>query len=159
MKNNYIKALILVATATLVFIADLLTKYYILDTFGTKLNFITVTKFLNIVYVNNYGISFGLLSNPENSKWMFIILSATLICVLLAWYIRSSSKLILLSLAMIIGGALGNLYDRLLFGSVLDFIDFHYATLHYPAFNVADSFIVIGVILLIATPSEKVETT
>ncbi|MFI4983672.1 MAG: signal peptidase II [Rickettsiales bacterium] len=154
--NASLKLLLLIAVSVTVFITDLFSKDFILDQFSANLHFFEVSTILNIVLVKNYGISFGIMNDPHYSKWLFILFSSVLLLVLLAWYYKSASKPILLGLAMIIGGACGNLYDRLIYGAVIDFIDFHYATLHYPAFNIADSFIVIGVIILLFSPAEKV---
>lgn len=153
--NKYFKLLILIGVASSVFIADLLSKNVILDLFSDDLNAIIVMPILNFVLVKNYGISFGFMNDPQNSKWIFITFTYTLLFVLLAWYAKSSVKQTLFGLAMVIGGACGNLYDRVVHGAVIDFIDFHYSTLHYPAFNIADSFILIGVIVLIFAPLEK----
>jgi signal peptidase II len=105
-----------------------------------------VTKFLNIIMVWNKGISFGFFSNYNFSPVFFIIIA--LIVVGLVLVIMRNMHYILQG--MIIGGAIGNIIDRILFGSVFDFIDFHIGNWHYPAFNIADSMIVCSMIIIVA---------
>lgn len=109
-----------------------------------------VTDWFNIVFTWNPGASFSLFrSLGEFSPW--IIVGATgVIIALLVWYLfRRAGGAEKLPIAFIIGGALGNLIDRIRFGAVIDFLDFHIKTAHWPAFNVADMFIVIGVAIYI----------
>jgi len=109
-----------------------------------------VTSFFNIVMVWNQGVSFGMFSN--NSDYGPIALSALSIVIAIifaVWMLRSQSKLQCLAIGFVIAGALGNVIDRLRFGAVIDFLDFHAFGYHWPAFNVADSGICIGVFLLI----------
>lgn len=111
---------------------------------------IKVLPFFNLVMVWNKGISFGLFN--ESSAWGAIILIALSLAItglFVLWLVKSSAHLQNIALALVIGGALGNVIDRFRFGAVIDFLDFHIAGLHWPAFNVSDSCIVIGVLLLI----------
>jgi signal peptidase II len=110
---------------------------------------IEVTGFFDLVMVWNYGISFGLFSDGK-SPFIFIGVSAVIMAILLNWLIKTPSLFIASALGLILGGAAGNVIDRLRFGAVADFFDFHLGIYHWPAFNIADSCIFIGVVLLFA---------
>lgn len=147
----------LVLTLFLVILFDQLCKYYIYSMLS-KLNFaengsdnlsLVVTSFLNIVIVWNYGIGLGFFNNIAQNQLFFIILSLFVILMLTIWYRNVKEVKICYTLGLIIGGAISNILDRVNFGAVLDFIDFHAMGYHYPAFNVADIFIVLGACLLI----------
>ena len=104
----------------------------------------------DIVLVWNKGISFGFLSSHSSwTKWALVALAGVLVMVLINWLSRAENKLQAAGLGLLIGGAVGNIVDRLTYGAVLDFISVHYQQYYFPAFNAADSFITIGVILLI----------
>lgn len=131
-----------------VFLLDQLTKYLVCH-FSSLLPF-SATSFFNIVFTQNRGMSFGLFNN--SSSIIFYLVTGVVITLcgyLFYWLWKEKNKLIRLGLSAIIGGALGNLYDRFLRGGVVDFLDFHIESFHWPAFNVADSFIFIGVIVLL----------
>lgn len=121
----------------------------------------TLAPFLNFVMVWNKGISFGMF-DVESAALPLIFMGVALIVsvALLAWALHARRPLITVSTALIIGGALGNSIDRLRFRAVADFIDFHIGDRHWPAFNVADSCIVAGAVLLMAdallTKNDKV---
>lgn len=110
---------------------------------------IEILPFFNLVTVWNYGISFGMFNNgsPAGSI-IFVGLALVIIVALLVWLRSVTSPLVAAALGMVIGGAIGNVIDRLRFGAVFDFLDFHVAGWHWPAFNVADSAICVGVVLL-----------
>ncbi|NCO04154.1 MAG: signal peptidase II [Alphaproteobacteria bacterium] len=108
---------------------------------------ITVFPFFNLSMVWNHGISFGLF---QSDTPYFLIGLALLISVIFAvWLWRSTAWTQAIALSMVIGGALGNVIDRFHFGAVADFFDFHIMGWHYPAFNMADSFITIGIAILV----------
>lgn len=110
-----------------------------------------ITSFFNLVYVMNSGAAFSFLAGAGGwQKWFFVVLAIS-VCTWLIFMLRQSTTERLLSsaLALILGGAIGNLIDRLRFDAVVDFLDFHYAGHHFPAFNVADSAISVGVALLL----------
>jgi len=114
---------------------------------------------LNLVLVWNHGISFGMMGESPHMAMFFIALSLIIALLLLLWLAMSQQKIIAASLALIIGGALGNVADRLRFDAVVDFIDFHLGSHHWPAFNVADSCIVIGAgILMLLSLLHKEDT-
>ncbi len=112
---------------------------------------INATSFFNLVMVWNRGASFGLLNDESGAVSPYIMIGIALVisAVFLVWLWRTQSWMQGIALAFVIGGALGNVIDRARFGAVIDFLDFHIMGLHWPAFNVADSAIVIGIGLLI----------
>ena len=107
-------------------------------------------QYLSFVYVQNNGISFGLFDNFANGKMIFAILQASIAFVLLFFMIKAQYFHLTIAFSLIIGGAFGNVIDRLQNGAVTDFIDFHIAGYHWPAFNLADSAIFLGVMILLA---------
>jgi signal peptidase II len=112
---------------------------------------IEVLPFLNIVEVWNLGVSFGLLaSNSSLGRWFLIVLALVITGFLLAWLWRLTELWPAMAIGLVIGGALGNVLDRLWLGAVYDFIDLHITGYHWPAFNLADSAITIGVVILVA---------
>lgn len=138
---------LVVATAT--FVLDQLSKWVILELVMDPPRIIPVLPFFNLVLVHNRGVSFGLFGNE--SQWGPYVLSALAVAVsvaLIMWARRAESRMLAAALGAIVGGAIGNVVDRLRFGAVVDFLDFHLPGTglpHWPAFNVADSAIVIGV--------------
>ena len=105
-----------------------------------------VTPFFNIVSVWNFGVSFGMFRS--DTPYLLIGLAAIISVLFGIWLTRAENKAQVIALGMAIGGAVGNVIDRLRFGAVADFLDFHAFGWHYPAFNVADSCITLGIALL-----------
>ena len=138
------------AVAAAIIAADRLTKLAMLEAFapGERLE---VTGFFNLVLVFNKGAAFSFLAGA--SGWqtpVFATISTVAAVVISVLIVRhSGNRLLCTALALMLGGALGNLWDRLEWGHVVDFLDFHAAGWHWPAFNVADSAITIGAVLLI----------
>ena len=138
------------AVAAAIVAADRVTKLVMLEAFapGERLQ---VTGFFNLVLVFNKGAAFSFLAGA--SGWqtpVFATISTVAAVVITVLIVRhSGNRLLCAALALILGGALGNLWDRLEWGHVVDFLDFHAAGWHWPAFNVADSAITIGAVLLI----------
>ncbi len=136
--------------ALILLIADQFTKVLILGYY--QLGDATfVTSFFNIVRVHNSGAAFSFLASASGwQRWFFTILGIAAALFIL-WMLKSHSgqKLVSFALACILGGAVGNVIDRMMHGYVVDFLDFHYAGWHFPAFNIADSAITIGAICLI----------
>ena len=138
-------------------VLDQLTKLWIVKHFEFR-DSVFVTSFFNIVRVHNEGAAFSFLANAGGwQRWFFTILAIAAI-VLISNMLRTSlaNKRLSLALTLILSGAIGNLIDRVSYGYVVDFLDFHHATLdflfyagHFPAFNVADSAITVGAIVLI----------
>ena len=113
---------------------------------------VAVMPFFNIVLVYNTGAAFSFLADASGwQRWFFLSLSIVISIVLLIWLgrLRSDQRLQAVALALILSGAIGNLVDRAIYGHVIDFLDVYYGQWHWPAFNVADSAITIGAILLI----------
>jgi signal peptidase II len=138
------------AFAGLVLVADQISKWWIVDHVMVRPQVIEVTPFFNIVMTWNRGVTFGMLaSDGETTRWLLIGVSLAVVGVLLVWLARTAARLPAFALAAVIGGALGNVIDRLNYGKVADFLDFHLAGWHWPAFNLADSAIVCGVVLLL----------
>lgn len=108
---------------------------------------IEVTGFFNLVMVWNHGISFGMLAD-ERQPLILILLALAIVAVLLRWLAKENNRWLAIGIGFVIGGAMGNVIDRVRFGAVADFFDFHVMGAHWPAFNVADSAIFMGVVVL-----------
>ena len=136
--------------AALIVVADQLAKWAVLGAFapGERL---TLTGFFNLVLVFNKGAAFSFLAGaPGWQTPLFVAVAAVAIVVVSVLLVRSPGDSVMRAgLALILGGALGNLIDRLRYGQVVDFLDFHLSGWHWPAFNVADSAITIGVLCLL----------
>ncbi|GGD66463.1 signal peptidase II [Lacimicrobium alkaliphilum] len=134
-----------------VLVVDQLTKVWVLS--GMELyQSIAVMPFFNLTYVHNYGAAFSFLSDAGGwQRWFFTAIALTVSILILVWLKQTKREQVLLPCAFscILGGALGNLYDRLVYGYVVDFLDFYVGNWHWPAFNIADSAIFIGAALLI----------
>ena len=136
--------------AGLVIVFDQISKYYVLHHFLGFNSYIQFGDYFNVVRAWNTGVSFSMFNNYGNIG--AYILSAVAIAVVIAlfvWLRTEKSKLVQVALGMIMGGAIGNVIDRLRLGAVFDFLDVHIGEHHWPAFNVADSFICIGAGLII----------
>lgn len=138
-------------TAVLVLGADQLTKWWALSVMHVNEHAaIVVTSFFNLVLVHNRGVSFGMLSTSSAiMPWVLKALALGIMAVLVRWLHRSTNRLTALALGLVLGGAAGNVIDRARLGAVVDFLDFHLAGYHWPAFNVADAAICCGVLLLL----------
>ena len=111
---------------------------------------VEVTSFFNLVTVWNFGVSFGMFNRgSDEAAWVFATIAAAITAVLVVWLRRAPNLLVTVALGSVIGGAVGNVIDRLRFGAVFDFLDVHAAGWHWPAFNVADAAIAVGVGLLL----------
>lgn len=138
------------ALAAAVILLDQVTKWAVLENFvyGERRE---ITGFSNLVLVYNKGAAFSMFASADGWQTPLLILFAIVAAGIVSYLIvRNREKRVLcLGLALILGGALGNLIDRLRFGHVVDFLDFHAMGWHWPAFNVADSGITVGALLLI----------
>lgn len=113
---------------------------------------INVMPFFNLTYVHNMGAAFSFLSEAGGwQRWFFAALAIIMSTIMTIWLTRlkENETLLAVALSLILGGAIGNLIDRLFYGYVIDFLDVYYQTWHWPAFNIADSAITIGVTLML----------
>lgn len=132
------------------FVADQLSKFYIFKFVIENGSPYKVCDYFNIVSAFNKGVSFSMFDNGGNAGRIFLIVFALgVVAFLLHWMKTEISRFVQVSLGLIIGGALGNVADRLRMGAVYDFLDFHYGAYHWPAFNLADTFICVGACLVI----------
>ena len=138
-ENFYFLTIILIT-----FFLDRFSKIFVLDNFSEETFF--VNRFLNIDLVWNTGIGFGFFSTDSEILYMMISLLIFLVIIFLIYLSFSSSKIDKLVFSFIIGGALGNFYDRINLMAVPDFIDLHYNSFHWFTFNVADIFITLGIL-------------
>jgi signal peptidase II len=145
-KQFYINLLIIIT----IFIIDRVSKAYViyLDKFNQGYELFT-SKFLNIFLIWNKGIAFGFFSFDQGYFYKLITLIITIVVFIIFIMMMRNNGLKKYSLLLILGGSLGNLYDRILYAGVPDFIDFHIGELHWFIFNIADIFITLGVIFMI----------
>lgn len=139
------------AIAAFALFADQLNKYWMIEIYGiAERGRVAVSAFLDLVMVWNPGISYGLLpQDSDTGRIALMALSAAAICALFLWMSNATSRLVAISLGLILGGALGNLIDRFMHGAVADFFSFHYASYYWYVFNLADVAITVGVIGLV----------
>lgn len=136
--------------ALLIAIVDQASKWLILLVVMQPPRQIVVAPFFNLVLVYNTGISFGMFTgSPEGTRWILIGAALVIVALLLIWLRSVESRIVAGGIALVVGGALSNVLDRFIHPGVVDFLDFHLAGMHWPAFNVADSAIVVGVALLL----------
>lgn len=135
----------------LVALCDQLSKWWLVNDLMQPPRMVPVTPFLNFVLVHNKGVTFGLLNNL-NHHFMPYILSGVALIILFflgRWVWLTRSMPVAVGLGMVMGGAIGNLLDRIRDGAVIDFLDFYYQNYHWYAFNIADAGIVVGISLLL----------
>lgn len=158
MKNFLCRFFLIIGIASVIVGIDAFSKCEVMKFFSnSETTVYPLTSFLNLVLVKNHGISFGTFNNSETSQLYLIVLTSLIIAVFFAWGLRTQDSRLLFPIALVMGGAFGNVIDRIAYGAVIDFIDFHYGTLHYPAFNFADSCIFLGVVAIIFIPTKKEE--
>ena len=143
-KNFLIKCLLIFS----IFFVDQISKYYIINIFNFQNDTVYVTNFLNFQLIWNEGIAFGLLSF-DNSIYYNSITLIIIIVILILFFLIKNDDQYSYFYSMIVGGALGNLIDRIRHSSVPDFIDFHISNFHWFVFNIADIFVSLGVFCLI----------
>lgn len=113
------------------------------------LHYIKITSFFNIVKVWNSGVSFGMFNDLQYGRFIFAVIVAIIAIIMLIWLYKNNNKIVSYAISFIIGGAFGNLIDRVTNSAVADFLDFHLFGYHWPAFNLADSAVFVGVAILI----------
>jgi signal peptidase II len=148
-KRNYH---LMVWPALAVVLLDQLSKLAILHTLRVYESVPVLKGLLNLVHIRNRGMAFGIMNRQDVNLLFYFLLAATIgaVILLVFWFFRLKQAAIrtILGLSLILGGALGNLIDRLRFGEVIDFVDFYVGPYHWPAFNVADSAITVGTFLV-----------
>lgn len=150
---------IILSWAALVTLLDQSSKWLVNDAVPYYES-IRVTSFFNLVHVRNYGAAFGVFNDPEGTWQFWFFLASTILAAGIIYFVakgaRATDKSLFTGLGLILGGAVGNLIDRVRFNSVVDFLDFHWAGFHWPAFNVADIAICVGVglaiLVIVMTP-------
>ena len=145
-KNFFINFFLII----FIFFLDRISKFYVISQSEKNLSVdLFTSKFLNISLIWNEGIAFGLLSFDESHFYNFLTILILIIIIVIFFMMLKNKGLKKYSFLMILGGALGNLYDRIFFKAVPDFIDFHIGNFHWFIFNVSDIFISLGVLFLI----------
>ncbi len=139
------------AVAAAVALLDQLSKWWIVERVMDPPRALEVTGFFNLMLIYNRGVSFGLLdSEAALVPWLLSGLAVAIVIGLLVWLRHVEGRWPGVAVGLIVGGAVGNVVDRLRLGAVIDFLDLHWADFHWPAFNLADSAITLGVALLLA---------
>jgi signal peptidase II len=152
------------ALAALIFVADQVTKWWVVNPLGLDVDGeqIALTSFFSLTRTSNYGVSMGfLIAETDTARWALVGLTAAIALVVLVWMLREKLLGEIVALALILGGALGNIVDRIAYGHVVDFAHFHLGTWSFYIFNVADAAITIGVAIVLARSfliREKPET-
>ena len=145
------RAAVWLLLSALVVLADQVSKSYITSHYG-EFEFTTVLPILDITRMHNVGAAFSFLATASGwQRWLFIVLAVTVSIGIVVWLYRMprSHGLLACGLALVLGGAIGNVIDRVRLGAVVDFIHFHWDRAYFPAFNVADSAITVGAALLL----------
>lgn len=140
------------SAAAAIFVADQLLKWIVAGPLALEtVRQITLLPFFDLTWVENYGVSMGFLTaGSQLERWLLVGLTATIATVVLVWMWREKNRPDTIALGLVLGGALGNIVDRVRFGYVVDFLDLHIGDWHpFLVFNVADAAITIGVLLLV----------
>lgn len=147
-------------TAIIVFVLDQVSKYWIVEAMDLKTvrSIDVFPPYLNFRMAWNHGINFGLFDFGDNGRWVLIALSVAIVAFVIMWARKSTSSLVLIGAGILVGGALGNVYDRLVYGAVADFLNMSCCGIQNPfAFNVADIAIFVGAGFLIIWGDTKQE--
>ena len=143
-RNTYL----LIVPALAVILLDQISKYIVLRTIALHESIPVIGGFFSLVHTRNRGMAFGLMNRPGSDFSFYFLVAATMAAVLLLlfWFtkLKDEERRLIFGLSLILGGAIGNLIDRLRLREVIDFLDLHLGTYHWPAFNVADSAITVG---------------
>ncbi len=134
----------------LIIVLDQLTKWWVSHALELY-QAVSVTSFFNIILAHNMGAAFSFLADAGGwQRWLFTGVSISVSAVLVYWLftLPKKDKMLAFALSMVIGGAVGNLIDRIVYGYVVDFLDFYWKNSHFPAFNIADSAITLGAMIL-----------
>jgi signal peptidase II len=137
--------------AVAIFILDQIVKFWIIEEVELQgRGYVDVLPFFNLTWVENRGVSMGMLTaDGDLGRWLLVALTAAISAGVAVWLWRERSRLDVTALGLVLGGALGNIVDRIRFGYVVDFLHFFWGEWHFYVFNVADAAITVGVILLL----------
>ena len=137
--------------AALVLILDQISKYWVLEIIHLpERGGIDVWPFFRLTFVGNIGVSMGMLqADSDLGRWLLTFITAGIALAVALWLRREKNPVDVAALGLVLGGAIGNVIDRLVHGYVVDFLDFHWAGWHFPAFNAADSAITLGAACLL----------
>ncbi|MFC1819904.1 signal peptidase II [Thermodesulfobacteriota bacterium] len=134
--------------ALVVVLLDQISKLMVTNTITYHESIPVINGFFNLVHVRNRGMAFGLMNRPDAGVVFYILVAATIMAILLLIYwftrLKNEDRMLILGLSLILGGAVGNLIDRIRLMEVIDFLDFYIGAYHWPAFNLADSAITVG---------------
>jgi len=143
-KNVYLLTL----PALAVILLDQISKFIVLRTIAFHESIPIISGFFSLVHTRNRGMAFGLMNRPGSDFGFYFLVAATIgaVVLLLFWFtkLKDEEKRLIFGISLILGGAVGNLIDRLRLREVIDFLDFHIGAYHWPAFNLADSAITVG---------------
>ena len=142
-KNN----ILIITTFFLIIFFDQLTKILVIKNFQLYES-LSILPFFNLTFIVNYGFAFGFLNNPSLNQIIVILVIFSIIAYFLYLLIKTQDQFFRFSLILVLSGAVGNFIDRVLHGFVIDFIDIYLGSYHWPAFNLADSSITLGFILI-----------
>jgi len=142
-KNN----ISIITTFFLIIFFDQLTKILVIKNFQLYES-LSILPFFNLTFIVNYGFAFGFLNNPSLNQIIVILIIFSIIAYFLYLLIKTQDQFFRFSLILVLSGAVGNFIDRVLHGFVIDFIDIYLGSYHWPAFNLADSSITLGFILI-----------
>lgn len=134
--------------ASVIIAVDQVSKMYLIDLMARYPHGIEVTSFFNLVMVWNRGVSFGMFAG-DNMRWILVAVAVVISIVVFFWLRKATNRMLSIGLGLVLGGAIGNIIDRIRFGAVADFFDFDLIFMRWPAFNVADMAIVVGVIVIL----------
>jgi len=138
--------------ALTVIVLDRISKAIVVHVINLHESIPVIDGFFNLVHIRNRGIAFGILNSPDHSLGFFIQVPAVIAAILfIGWWLyklQEENTKVFIGLALILGGAIGNLIDRVWYGEVIDFLDFHIGSYIWPSFNLADSAITVGALYL-----------
>lgn len=150
MKKRYTRSFII---AIIVFTLDQISKFLVREYLPLHHSIEVIKGFFNIVHFQNPGIIFGILSQSTTTFTHYLLITVPLLAIILLIFfihsLKDDDNFLLVAVSLILGGATGNLVDRVIYKKVIDFLDFYWNTYHWPAFNLADTVISIGIILFV----------
>ena len=151
MSHPFLKYLFTAVLSSAVLCLDQATKIFVSSKIQLEEPYVLINGFFNIAYITNAGGAFGLFnSSPYGVRFvLFLLLPIVCVAFIFAMLKETENRLQVMALSFILGGAAGNFLDRVRLGYVVDFIDWHVKAFHWPTFNIADSFIVVGISILL----------